>query len=385
MKKADVNQDDLLPLIDLIYQAGTEPAQWRAVLERIIARHHGSAVLFIQDTRTNNAGFVECMGHDPVFMRSYAGHFAAINPMKDKWAAAPEGAIIESHKALDRAAFDRSEFYNDFFRPMDAYHGIGSVILKTGTVVTNFSMQRAARYGIHDEAEIGRLRVLTTHMKRSIQISRALTAAHWARDAATTPASGPDSGFVFTDADGRILFADPMGETILRADDGLGVTNGRLRAAESTSTARLLAMIHAAARTAAGKGARSGGVLGLPRRREGPPLALLVSPWQGNPVDYGIPGPAVLIIVEGPRRAPQPGAAGAAMLYGLTAAETRLLEALLTGRRLAEHAADARISLATAKTHLQAVFAKTGQRRQTDLVRAVLSSPIARHQAGFKD
>ena len=110
----------------------------------------------------------------------------------------------------------------------------------------------------------------------------------------------------------------------------------------------------------------------------GPPLALLVCPWHGNPVAFGIPGPAVLIFVEDPCLSPKSGAAGAAMLYNLTPAETRVLEAILNGQRLSDHAAAAGISMATTKTHLGSVFAKTGQRRKADLVRLILSSGIAR-------
>lgn len=373
-----MSHDDLLPLIELIYQAGAEPAHWRDVLNRIIARHHGSAVLFIQDTSTHSAGFVEHAGSDPAFLRAYSEHYAAINPMKDRWAAMPEGAIVEAHKMVEQSVFYRSEFYNDFFRPMDAYHAIGSTILKSGPVITNFAMQRPRQAGMYDEAELARFRVLSAHVGQSLRMARALAMARWTRDAAASPAAGPESGLIFTTAEGRILLADPAAETILRADDGLGSVNGHLSAATPAFTARLAALIQEAARTAASKGMCSGGILGLPKRRAGPPLAVLVGPWHGSAIAIGVPGPAVLVIVEDPGRAPMPGAAGAAVLYNLTAAETRLLEALLAGQRLADYAAAARIGLATAKTHLGALFAKTGQRRQTDLVRAVLSSAIAR-------
>ena len=62
-----------------------------------------------------------------------------------------------------------------------------------------------------------------------------------------------------------------------------------------------------------------------------------------------------------------------AMLYKLTPAETALVLALSNGAT-PEHFAEQRsISLATVKTQLQAVFAKTGTRRQSDLMRLVFS------------
>jgi DNA-binding CsgD family transcriptional regulator len=56
-------------------------------------------------------------------------------------------------------------------------------------------------------------------------------------------------------------------------------------------------------------------------------------------------------------------------VFGLTPAETRLLSRLLAGRTLEEAAAEFGIAISTAKTHLRAIFAKTGVARQADLVR----------------
>jgi DNA-binding CsgD family transcriptional regulator len=56
-----------------------------------------------------------------------------------------------------------------------------------------------------------------------------------------------------------------------------------------------------------------------------------------------------------------------AAAYGLTPAETRLLESLLAGRNFAETATSLGIALTTAKTHLDRIFQKTGVRRQAEL------------------
>jgi DNA-binding CsgD family transcriptional regulator len=74
------------------------------------------------------------------------------------------------------------------------------------------------------------------------------------------------------------------------------------------------------------------------------------------------------------RRLPSVRAVAAA--YGLTPAEARLAIALLAGRRLADYAAEQKISLNTAKYHLKQVFAKTGHTRQADLVRDLLLNPV---------
>ena len=70
--------------------------------------------------------------------------------------------------------------------------------------------------------------------------------------------------------------------------------------------------------------------------------------------------------------------------FGLTPAETRVLTCLLVGRTLAETATTLGIAVATAKTHLEHIFSKTGVTRQADLMPlwARLVSPTGRAKMG---
>jgi DNA-binding CsgD family transcriptional regulator len=57
-----------------------------------------------------------------------------------------------------------------------------------------------------------------------------------------------------------------------------------------------------------------------------------------------------------------------AKLYGLTGGELRVLLAMAPGLGMREAAEVLGIAEATAKTHLQHIFSKTGTSRQTDLM-----------------
>ena len=61
-------------------------------------------------------------------------------------------------------------------------------------------------------------------------------------------------------------------------------------------------------------------------------------------------------------------------LFGLTPREVCVLLALLEGREISDIADQLGIARATAKTHLDRLFAKTGTNRQADLVQRVLKS-----------
>jgi DNA-binding CsgD family transcriptional regulator len=61
------------------------------------------------------------------------------------------------------------------------------------------------------------------------------------------------------------------------------------------------------------------------------------------------------------------------MLYGLTPTESRLADLLLEGIDVREMAVRLGITIETARFHLKRVLAKTGTRRQAELMRLMLS------------
>jgi DNA-binding CsgD family transcriptional regulator len=67
-----------------------------------------------------------------------------------------------------------------------------------------------------------------------------------------------------------------------------------------------------------------------------------------------------------------------ACLYGLTRAETKLLDALLKGEKITAYARRASITINTVKGHLSRLFRKTQTSRQSELVLRILSNPIFR-------
>jgi DNA-binding CsgD family transcriptional regulator len=67
-------------------------------------------------------------------------------------------------------------------------------------------------------------------------------------------------------------------------------------------------------------------------------------------------------------------------MYQMTPAEAQLTEALVNGKSLQEHAEARSVSMNTVRTQLKSAAAKTGARRQADLVRIVLTGPAIFNQ-----
>ncbi|HEX6841154.1 MAG TPA: helix-turn-helix transcriptional regulator [Stellaceae bacterium] len=125
-------------------------------------------------------------------------------------------------------------------------------------------------------------------------------------------------------------------------------------------------------------GVQSGGALRL-RCRDGSHLSLLVCPLPGRNVGIGKRAPIALALLSDPaaarRTVPE---SRLTEILALTPAEARLVSALLDGARLQDYTERTGVSINTVKTQLKSVFEKTGQMRQSDLIRALLGNPILR-------
>jgi DNA-binding CsgD family transcriptional regulator len=103
-------------------------------------------------------------------------------------------------------------------------------------------------------------------------------------------------------------------------------------------------------------------------------LIVLIAPFGG---DGAAPSePTSIMFVSNPMAAPELDLRSIAQLYGLTRAETRLLQAVCRGDRIGEYAVRSGITLNTAKGHLKQLFSKTQTSRQSDLVRLVFANPV---------
>ena len=90
---------------------------------------------------------------------------------------------------------------------------------------------------------------------------------------------------------------------------------------------------------------------------------------------------ALMLVISSASQVLQLPASALESLFGLTPTEARLLGAIATGSTVEDYALQRGVSVGTARVQLKQIQTKTGQRRQSDLVRLVLSSAAA-HLSG---
>jgi DNA-binding CsgD family transcriptional regulator len=129
---------------------------------------------------------------------------------------------------------------------------------------------------------------------------------------------------------------------------------------------------------ATGRGIDPGRALRISRPSGKRPLVVWAAPVIPTLLSqFGFPGAHILLIITDPETTPR-CTIGAAFveLYGLTKAEAAVLEDLANGTTPEEIHVHLGMSLPTVRKHIQSLFAKTGVRRQIDLVRLVFSTQL---------
>ncbi len=170
-----------------------------------------------------------------------------------------------------------------------------------------------------------------------------------------TPACVDHPIILMIDRGRQILDSTPAGTALLGQRDLLAGEFGRVTACGQRDAVRLDAAIETAVETGGATLTLNEGALQIEIVRFGghlddARLLLICRPQSKNAAQH----------VE-----------DAALLFGLTSAEHRLLKLLFAGQSLPCAASSLGVARTTARTHLQRIFDKTGSRRQSDLVRLV--------------
>ncbi len=239
------------------------------------------------------------------------------------------------------------------------------------------ALWRGAAGGEFDAAAQALLDGLAAPLKRGVRLFFRIADLERRQIVFNAAIETTDTGVILVDPEGSILFTNPVADALLKAEDGLMLAHGKLRARNPAETAALMEHVRCkAAEQRAEPDWQVYSPIALQRPDNPLPLTVIVRP---GPPFYPLRNPlqrTAMLVLRDPGRRPIP-AHTLTRLFGLTPAESLLASELARGISMEEAAAHLGISRNTARSQLQAVFMKTGANRQGELVRLVLSSAAA--------
>jgi DNA-binding CsgD family transcriptional regulator len=225
-----------------------------------------------------------------------------------------------------------------------------------------------------ENADTVRCRTLVPHLKRAMRIFVQYAQAFRERAVYQTVIDRIGVGVALVDAKSSIMATNAIGREILAAGDGLRAVNGRLTAGTPTVARALENYVRAAAEAQTQPAHEHGQPLAVERDGNPSPLTVIIHPGPtAKPLNTPLRRSAIVVMRDPDRRA-SVSAHVVGQLFGLTPAEATLATLLAQGADLDEAAAELGIRRNTARSQLQSIFMKTNAKRQSELVRMILSS-----------
>lgn len=360
-----MDQDAIDGFVERIYDLALEPDLWPELLARVAAIWGGHGAGLEQEHVESERGDGLTVGLDPSVVRTYFDYYAGRNVLRrfdgfGEIIASFTPDITADEECLPKSELMRTEFYNDFLRPVGIHSVMTLGLWAEGQSVTALSIYRPPGRPSFDQHEVDLAQSLQPHLVRAFRLARKL------RGRLSGLAAGLDQspfGVFVLSADGRVQHANRAAERLLAEPGGLSMLGGRLIAADVADNERLRGLVGRALAASA----RIGG--GSAIRRPGrAPLSVVAVPYGADRFGGLHADRGAIVCVTDPE-----AATGLSEVYlregiGLTGAEANIARALMAGRSLKRLAEELDVSLFTVKAHLRRIFEKAGVSRQAELV-----------------
>lgn len=290
-------------------------------------------------------------------MVEYTQYYNEFDYVLEAVERAPVGLVNEGRKLV--ALNHRSEFNTDWLRPYEMQDGL-FVRLTGDAEPTSFLVAGPpCDDGFATPERITLVNALVPHLQQALRTQTCLTGLNTEADDLAAAIDAMRHAVLVVDSDSTVLHCNSRAKTVLDRGDGLFVRAGRLVAAADDSA------LQAAISRATGALPRRGDSVACQRLLSSRAYVAHVTPFTHE----GAPGKALVVVVDPDDVSDQPPAGLLRRLYGLTSAESEVAVRAGRGQGLAPIADELSLSMATVKTHLHRVFAKTGTKRQAELVR----------------
>jgi hypothetical protein len=309
----------------------------------------------------------------------YEREFAHLDPAPPAFMKRPPGTAIPTYRLLPEEKRRPGVFFSEFFRPLGLEECLGGTLASANGRFAMIGLHRGPDRAAFDDDDIAKLERLMPHLSRALQLRRSFYALDRRAAALDEACDRLAAGMIGLDEGGRTLFANDAARRMSARDDGLAVDrSGRPFAADRAANQRLAEL----QRDVAAGGA--GGLVPVKRPHGEPAYAVIVAPLFRGEGSDGRRRRGTLFVIHDPlHRAPTVPQLVAELLRVPLASAT-LLAALAAGEEPAGYAARAGISMNTVRFHLKTAYARTGAKRQSELVRLITAAlrDLADHRDG---
>jgi DNA-binding CsgD family transcriptional regulator len=348
--------------IDEIYEAAIVPELWMRTLDRMAEIGGGQGTLLFAAAQKSSQ-FI-CSASIREFVQRWSSEgWIAIDERGKRLIPIPEPRFLTDLDAFTIEELDDIPIYRDFFRKSGMGWCAGTTIRTPASDTIVFSVERQFKKGPVEPEAVKLLDGLRPHLARAATLSAKVGLERAGSSVTALQAVGLPAAVLSGTGKAlaaNALLADLVPEITIGAGDRLSFRNSSI---QSLYARYLKSEAHGGSEV-------SGHSLALPAAGVNPPAVVHLLPLRGMGRDIFSGASVLLYVTMLSRRSALPIAL-LQSLFDLTPAEARVAKLIGSGRTVTEAADELAVQVNTVRTQLKSIFAKTGTRRQADLVSMV--------------
>jgi DNA-binding CsgD family transcriptional regulator len=366
--------EQLSALIGEIYDAALDPALWPQVLPKSAQFVGGGAAsLFYKDAASKSGDFACDCGIDPHYRQLYFDKYIKLDPLTIGHFFAEVEQPVAVADIMSYDEFLETRAYQEWGRPQGLVDVLNVALDKTATSAAMYCVFRHARDGRVDDEMRRRMRLIVPHLRRAVLIGKVIDLKTAEADSLADSVDGISAGMFMVDANGRIVHANASGHAMLAQGSVLRVVGGKLLTKDASAEQALNEVCAMAERGDAAVGAKG---IAIPLTAiEGTRYVAHVLPLTSGArrrAGATYAAAAAVFVHKAALDGPSPQEV-IGKLYKLTPTELRVLLAIMQVGGVPQVAETLGIAESTVRTHLLRLFAKTGAKRQSDLIKLMAS------------
>jgi hypothetical protein len=273
-------EDDILALIDLIYETAFDSTRWPAALTRL-ADTTGTAQVGLAslDRRARTYDSI-APRTDPVMDARYKNYWAFHDPLWPLMTKQPEGTVFSFDNIMSRKDFSTTPVFNEWFRPAEfGLASMGCNLLIGDQVSALLCVANAPRNDHITSEQTLAFKAALPHIGRAVRIHRELRLRDLDHDTAPGRLENLQRSVMLVDGAGRLLFANAAARMLLGSGGGLNLKGGCLHSTGDSDT--IQGLIASCTRTARAPNG-PGGEMSIKHGRRRSLLRVTVTPLRSK-------------------------------------------------------------------------------------------------------
>jgi DNA-binding CsgD family transcriptional regulator len=368
--------DEVLSLIGLIYDAADDASCWPLVLERVAQAVNCEGITILPSTSDSAVPSISNparTGREDLAL--YEDYYQSPNILAEACDAPfPAGTVRYRHWSARNSDSGKSEVCSTCDLGQKICCGFGLKVPLSHQPGVYLSCIRRRENGHFMDADGIVFKTLMPHLQRAFRLYLDCERAKSNTRELKCVLDTFDRAVFGLNRKGIVILSNRQAKAIIEKADGLELTGGRLVAGSSWDDFQLQSHIARSVAASAGDGTSHSVSFHLSRNSESLPLQITITPF-ASAVPSNEGQLAALVFVSDPAQKPESCSVLLRQLYGLSPTECRLADLLHEGLEVREAACRLKATLETTRFHLKRVLAKTSTRRQTELMRLMLSLP----------